>query len=81
VHGGQLDYSDVERKAVMVDGGMGPVVAETGTATSISDRVELYLLPSGAHAGKDAPQGQVERMTASGHVVLSSPDGAGPESS
>jgi lipopolysaccharide export system protein LptA len=73
VHGGQLDYSDVERKAVMVDGGMGPVVAETGTATSISDRVELYLLPSGAHAGKDAPQGQVERMTASGHVVLSSP--------
>ena len=73
VHGGQLDYSDVERKAVMVDGAMGPVVAETGTATSISDRVELYLLPSGAHAGKDAPQGQVERMTASGHVVLSSP--------
>ena len=72
VHGGQLDYSDVERKAVMVDGGLGPVVAETGAATSISDRVELYLLPSGAHSGRDAPQGQVERMTASGHVVLSS---------
>ena len=73
VHGGELDYSDVQRKAVMVGGGLGPVVAETGTATSQSDRVELFLLPSGAHAGKDAPQGQVERMTASGHVVLSSP--------
>ncbi len=73
VHGGQLDYSDVERKAVMVGGGLGPVVAETGTATSTSDRVELFLLPSGAHPGKDAPQGQVERMMASGHVVLSSP--------
>ncbi len=73
VHGGQLDYSDVQRKAVMVGGGLGPVVAETGTATSVSDQVELFLLPSGAHAGKDAPQGQVERMTASGHVVLSSP--------
>ena len=43
------------------------------TATSVSDRVELYLVPAGKHAGKDAPQGQVDRMTASGHVVLSSP--------
>ena len=38
VRGGELDYSDVERKAVMRGGALGTVVAETGTATSTSNR-------------------------------------------
>jgi lipopolysaccharide export system protein LptA len=72
VRGGELDYSDVERKAVMVGGALGPVVAETGTATSESSRVELYLVPAGKGAAKEAGQGQVDRMTASGNVSVSS---------
>ena len=35
VRGGDLKYSDAERKAVMHGGVLGTVVAETGTATSI----------------------------------------------
>ena len=72
VRGGELDYSDAERKAVMVGGALGPVVAETGTATSVSNRVELYLVPAGKRAGKEGGQGQVDRMTASGHVAVTS---------
>ncbi len=72
VRGGELDYSDRERKAVMVGGAMGTVVAETGTATSVSDRVDLYLVPAGKGVAKEAGQGQVDRMKASGHVVLRS---------
>jgi lipopolysaccharide export system protein LptA len=49
------------------------VVAETGTATVVSSQVELYLLPAGKGAARDAGQGQVDRMTASGHVVIASP--------
>jgi len=48
------------------------VVAETGTATSISKELELVLLPPGNHAGKDGAPAQVDRMTASGDVVVSS---------
>jgi lipopolysaccharide export system protein LptA len=72
IHGGELDYSDVDRKAVMVGGALGPVVADTGSANSISNRVELFLVPAGSHADKNSGQGQVERMTSSGHVVVSS---------
>jgi len=72
VHGGDLKYSDAERKAVMHGGALGTVVAETGTATSVSDQVELTMLPPGNHAGKDGGQAQVDRMQASGHVVLTS---------
>ena len=72
VRGGELDYSDTERKAVMVGGALGPVVAETGAATSSSNRVELLLAPAGAHADRAAGQGQVDRLTASGHVVVTS---------
>jgi len=53
-------------------GGLGPVVAETATATSSSNEVELLLLPIGNHAGKDGGQAQVDRMTARGHVVVTS---------
>ncbi len=66
--GSQLTYSDADRKAVMVGGQFGQVVAETGTATSQSNQVELLLAPTGTRTSR---QGQVDRMTASGHVLVS----------
>jgi len=73
VRGGDLKYSDVEREAVMSSGVMGSVVAETGTATSVSNEVEVTLLPVGKAAGQVAQgQAQVDHMTARGHVVLTS---------
>jgi lipopolysaccharide export system protein LptA len=72
VRGGDLKYSDAEHKAVMRGGALGTVVAETPTATSASDEAELLLLPPGNHAGKDGGSAQVDRMTARGHVVVTS---------
>jgi len=72
VRGGDLKYSDAERKAVMHGGALGTVVAETGTASSVSNEVELRLLPPGNHAGRDGGQAQVDGLTARGHVVLNS---------
>ncbi|MDR3775603.1 MAG: LptA/OstA family protein [Terracidiphilus sp.] len=72
VRGGDLKYSDAERKAVMHGSAAGSVVAETGTATSVSNEVELILLPPGNHAGKDGTAAQVDRMTARGRVTVSS---------
>jgi lipopolysaccharide export system protein LptA len=81
VRGGELKYSDAERKAVMHGGTLGAVVAETGTATSSSDAVELLLMPAGNHDASGAPalngqaqsgQAQVDQMKATGHVVLTS---------
>ena len=69
VRGGDLKYTDGERKAVMHGGILGAVVAETGTATSSSDQVEVVLLPAGKAV---QGQAQVESMTARGHVVLTS---------
>jgi lipopolysaccharide export system protein LptA len=77
VRGGDLKYSDAEHKAVMRAGTLGTVVAETPTATSVSDEVELLLLPPGNHAGRDGGQAQVDRMTASGHVTVTSQDRRG----
>jgi lipopolysaccharide export system protein LptA len=70
VRGSQLTYSDDDRKALIVGGSLGQVIAETSTATSLSDQVELLLAPAGSHAGG---QGQVERMTAHGRVVVTTP--------
>jgi lipopolysaccharide export system protein LptA len=70
VRGGDLKYSDAERKAVMRSGVLGKVVAETGTATSSSDEIEVVLRPAGKTASKDGGQAQVDHMTARGHVVL-----------
>jgi lipopolysaccharide export system protein LptA len=70
VRGGDLKYSGAEHKAVMRGGALGTVVAETGTANSVSDEIELTLLPPGNHAGKDGGQAQVDRMTARGNVAL-----------
>jgi lipopolysaccharide export system protein LptA len=72
VTGGDLKYSDAERKAVMKADGLDQVTAETGTASSTSNEVELVLLPPGNHAGKDGGAAQVDRMTARGHVVVRS---------
>jgi len=72
VRGGDLKYSDAEHKALMRGGALGTVVAETGTATSVSNEVELTLLPPGNHAGKDGAAGQVDHMTARGRVTLTS---------
>jgi lipopolysaccharide export system protein LptA len=69
VRGGDLWYSDAERKAIMHGGSSGMVTAETGTGTTVSNQVELTLTPAGNHA---SGQSQVERMTATGHVVVSS---------
>jgi len=81
VRGGELKYSDAERRAVMHGGSLGEVIAETGTATSSSDAVELLLMPAGNHDGSGTPalngqaqsgQAQVDQMKATGHVVLTS---------
>ena len=72
MRGGDLKYSDAERKALMRGGALGSVVSETGTATVTSNEVELILLPPGNHAGKNGAQAQVDRMTARGHVTISS---------
>jgi lipopolysaccharide export system protein LptA len=77
IRGGDLKYSGAERKALMNAGALGTVVAETGTATSVSNQVEVFLLPPGNHAGKDGGQAQVDRLTARGHVTLTSEGGAG----
>ena len=77
VRGGDLNYSDVTRRAVMHSGVLGTVTAETGTATSTSDEVEVALLPAGKNSSKDSGQAQVDHMTARGHVVLTSEDRRG----
>jgi len=54
-------------------GVMGSVVAETETATSTSDVVEVVLLSAGKAGGQTTPgQAQVDHITARGHVVLTS---------
>jgi lipopolysaccharide export system protein LptA len=79
VRGSDLWYSDPERKAVMKSGAAGAVVAETASATSSSDVVQLRLMPAadrGSAAGGQSQsagsQSQVDRMTATGNVVLTS---------
>jgi len=68
VRGGDLWYSDAEHRAAMRSGAIGAVVAETDSGTSSSDQLDLRLMPAGGKGG----QGQVDRMTAAGHVVLNS---------
>jgi lipopolysaccharide export system protein LptA len=72
VRGGDLKYSDAEHKAVMHGGALGAVTAEAGTAISVSNEVELLLLPPDNHAGKDGGAARVDRMTARGRVTLNS---------
>ena len=72
VRGGDLKYSGAERKAMMQSGVAGNVVASTADATTTSNMVELFLLPPGNHAAKDGGAAQVDRMTSTGHVEISS---------
>ena len=72
VRGGDMKYSEAERKAVMHGGVAGNVVAETGTATVTSNELELLLLPPGNHAGAGGSAAQVDRVTATGSVIVSS---------
>jgi lipopolysaccharide export system protein LptA len=71
VRGGDLKYSSAERKAVMRAGAAGSVVSSTADATTISRELELILLPPGNHAGKDGAAAQVDRMTSTGGVEIS----------
>ena len=70
VHGGALHYDGLSRTTLIDGGGLGPVVAETSGTSSQSDRVELKLASTGKTPA--GPAGQVERMTARGHVLLTS---------
>jgi lipopolysaccharide export system protein LptA len=74
LRGGDLKYSDLDRKALMRAGLLGSVTAESGTATSTSSEVEVVLLPVGHHVSQEAAsaQAQVDHVTARGHVVLTS---------
>ncbi len=74
VRGGDLWYSGFEHRAVMRGGSLGSVVAESAGAQSVSNEVELFLQPGAPpqSAGSFAAPSQVERMTATGHVVLTS---------
>jgi len=72
VRGGDLKYSSAERKAVMRAGALGRVTSSTVDATTTSNQLELILLPQGNHAGKDGAAAQVDRMTSTGHVEISS---------
>lgn len=72
VRGGDLKYSGAERKAIMQSGAVGTVVASTADTTTTSKQLELFLLPPGNHAAKDGGAAQVDRMTSTGHVEISS---------
>lgn len=76
VRGGDLRYSNLQRTALMRGGVLGKVVANTGTGTSVSQEVEVVLAPKDDRRGQEQDlsqeSGQVESLTARGHVVLSS---------
>ena len=70
VRGGDLKYSEAERKAVMHGPPAGNVVADTGSATILANQLDLVMLPPGNHAGPEGTAAQVDRVTAIGHVSV-----------
>jgi lipopolysaccharide export system protein LptA len=68
VRGGKFTYSGADHRAVMTGAPLGTVVAYTGGATCTAQEVVLLLRQRGA----DTATAEVERVTASGHVVVSS---------
>ncbi len=73
VSGGDLWYSGVEHRAVMRAGSLPNVIADSGGVQSVSTQVELFLQSgSPPQTAAGAAPSQVERMTASGDVVLTS---------
>ena len=53
-------------------GHAGSVAADTASATVVSNDLELLLLPPGNHAGPDGSPAQVDGVTATGRVTVSS---------
>jgi lipopolysaccharide export system protein LptA len=72
VRGGNLKYSAAERKAMIDGGAVGSVQSASDDGTTVSNELELVLLPPGNRAGKDGAAAQVDHMTARGNVVLRS---------
>jgi len=72
VRGGELWYSGVEHRAVMRTGSLRNVIAESAGVESVSNQVELFLQPRSASRAAGTAPSQVERMTATGNVVLTS---------
>jgi lipopolysaccharide export system protein LptA len=70
--GGDLWYSGEENRAIMHGSQFSQVIAESGVSTSSSDTVELHLLPAGSRTANSSAESQVDRLTASGHVLLNS---------
>lgn len=68
IQAADLKYSEAERKAVL----RGGVVAETAGATVSSSRADIVFLPPGNHAASDGGAAQVDSITATGGVQLSS---------
>ena len=75
LRGGDFWYSDAEHKALMQGSPLGALTAQTGTAESQSDEMELLLNQgsTGVSEGGTVPVGsQVERIVAKGHVIVTS---------
>lgn len=77
IRGGSLLYSAAERRAQMRTGVLGAVTSQTPTATAASDQIELFLTPAdqqtkGSVLSQSTSEEQVDRLVASGHVVLTS---------
>ena len=70
VQSGELVYSEAVRTAVLHGGIAGEVIAEAGEGTTRANRVDLTLLPAGEHGGGSGAAGQVDRMTATGNVLV-----------
>jgi lipopolysaccharide export system protein LptA len=73
VHSRQLVYTDADRKAIF----SGAVTADDPTGVVHSDQVEAFLLPAAPSSQTPPATGQasnrVDRIVATGHVVLQQP--------
>lgn len=78
LRGGDLWYSDVERKALMRAVPLAAVTAQSQGVESTSAQVELFLAaPGTVKQNTGGAPAQVESMNAVGHVVLTSQDRRG----
>jgi lipopolysaccharide export system protein LptA len=72
VRASELKYSGAERKATLLGGPAGQVLAEATAVTTSSNDVDIVLLPPGNHAGPDGGAEQIDSLTARGRVVVTS---------
>jgi len=70
LQGGDLKYSEAERRAFLRGGALGQAVAQTADATTHAQELDVTLLPSGNHAGSNGGSAQVDHMTARGDVSI-----------